>query len=146
MKLYRSCIVVFGVLSLTQSVRAQVPFFFRGATAFTPEISVVSTGVLLDMQATVSADRKYVTLNARPQASTLLALRSFNFQQGGVGFGNVGDPPPANNNAVGGKSGAGNATSSSAVRTSPSDILAHAKSDASVLHHEGMSRISSLKD
>ena len=36
----------------------------------------------LDVQATVSADRKYVTLTLRPQLSTLLALREFTFQNG----------------------------------------------------------------
>ncbi|HET6248953.1 MAG TPA: hypothetical protein VFE47_14750 [Tepidisphaeraceae bacterium] len=134
MNLFRSGVIVFGILLLAQSARAQVPFFFRGASAFTPEISIVNTGALLDMQATVSADRKYVTLNARPQNSTLLALRSFNFQQGGTNFGNVGDPPRANN--AGG----------SAVRTSPSDILAHARSEASVLRKSGMSLVSKLKE
>jgi hypothetical protein len=131
--MFRSCLITFAVLLLAQSAKAQVPFFFPGATAFTPEISIVNTGALLDAQATVSADRKYVTLTMRPQNSTLLALRSFNFQQGGVQFGNVGDERPVPN--------AGNGD----VRTSPSDILAHAKSEASVLHREGMCRISTLK-
>jgi hypothetical protein len=56
--------------------RAQVPFF-GGAGAFSPEISVVNSGVLNDVQATVSADRKYVTLTMRPQSSQLLALHEF---------------------------------------------------------------------
>ena len=38
--------------------------------------------MLLDVQATVSADRKYVTLTLRPQLATLVALRDFTFQQG----------------------------------------------------------------
>jgi hypothetical protein len=57
---------------------AQVPFF-GGASAFSPEISVVNSGVLNDVQATVSPDRKYVTLTMRPQSSQLLALREFAF-------------------------------------------------------------------
>src|SRR5690242_9673152 len=81
-------------------VRAQVPFF-GGASAFSPEISVVNSGVLHDVQATVSADRKYVTLTMRPQNSQLLALREFSFNTpqavgfvGGVNFniaGGIGD-------------------------------------------------------
>ena len=58
--------------------------FAQGA-AFEPEIDVVNTGVVMDAQATVSADRKYVTINMRTQQSTLLALQTFQFQQGGVG-------------------------------------------------------------
>ena len=141
MNMLRLWIGVAGILGLAQSAHAQVPFFFRGATAFTPEISVVSTGVLSDVQATVSADQKYVTLNMRPQNSTLLSLRSFNFQQGG-NFGNVGDPPaPAAGRAPPGKD-----DPASAVSSSPSDILARAKSQASVLHRPGMTRVSTLKD
>jgi len=40
----------------------------------------VSSGVLLDVQATVSADRKYVTLTLRPQLAQLLSLATFNVQ------------------------------------------------------------------
>ena len=36
--------------------------------------------MVLDVAATVSADRKYVTLTLRPQLSTLVALRDFTFQ------------------------------------------------------------------
>jgi general secretion pathway protein D len=49
---------------------------------FEPEIDVVSSGVVLDVQATVSADRKYVTLTLRPQLAQLLNLFTFEFQQG----------------------------------------------------------------
>jgi hypothetical protein len=75
---------------------AQVPPAFGNAIAFQPEISVVDTGVLNDVQATVSADMKYVTLNMQVQQSNLLALREFTFEQTNVGF--VGSPPaPAAN-------------------------------------------------
>src|SRR5437764_9210791 len=84
----------------------RVPFFFPGATAFEPQISVVQSGALNDVQAVVSADRKYVTLNMRATNSTLLALRDFTFQNGqnspngqnGIGqtnLGVVGMAPPA---------------------------------------------------
>ncbi len=142
MKLLHYFVCVVGILAFAQSAHAQIPFFFPGASAFTPEISVVSTGALSDVQATVSADQKYVTLNMRPQNSTLLALRSFNFQQGGANLGNVGDPPakaPAKN----GK-GAASDDPSSAVLTSPSEVMAHAKSQASVLHKTGMTKVGAL--
>ncbi|HWE03936.1 MAG TPA: hypothetical protein VG326_16145, partial [Tepidisphaeraceae bacterium] len=64
-----------------------------GVSSFTPIVSIVESGVLLDVSATVSADRKYVTLTLRPQLSTLLDLASFTFQNGtntaggGVGTG-----------------------------------------------------------
>ncbi len=60
---------------------AQVPpFFDRNPGLFDPEISIVNTGVVSDVQATVSADRRYVTLNMRPSSSNLVALREFAFQ------------------------------------------------------------------
>ncbi len=69
-----------------------------GGSLFQPEVDIVNSGVILDTQATVSADRKYVTMTMRPQNSQLLALKSFTFQTGG----------PANNvnGLVGGGGGA----------------------------------------
>ena len=68
-------------------------FFAPGVSSFTPEIDVVSSGVVNDVQATVSYDRKYVTLTMRPQQSQLLNLSRFTFQSpqaagfvGGVQF------------------------------------------------------------
>jgi type II secretory pathway component GspD/PulD (secretin) len=58
------------------------PVVSTGISSFAPTVSIVQSGVLLDVQATVSADRKYVTLTLRPQLSTLLALREFTFQNG----------------------------------------------------------------
>jgi Flp pilus assembly secretin CpaC len=80
------------VLVATQQayVSNLTPAVGTGVSAFTPTISVVETGVLLDVQATVSADRKYVTLTLRPEQSNLLALQSFSFQGGTTGTGGVG--------------------------------------------------------
>src|SRR3954451_25471412 len=78
------------------------PFFQPTGQSFTPQIDVVESGTKLDVQATVSADRKYVTLTMRPQQSNLVALRDFTFQNGtnpAQAFGFVGFPrptPPAN--------------------------------------------------
>jgi general secretion pathway protein D len=59
------------------------PITGNGVVAFQPTIDVVDSGVLLDVQATVSADRKYVTLTLRPQLSQLLNLFEFSFEAGG---------------------------------------------------------------
>lgn len=61
------------------------------AALFDPEISVVSSGVVLDVEGTVSADRRYVTLTARPSLARVVRLR---------GIAVVG-PPPADNGADG---------------------------------------------
>ena len=63
----------------------RVPFFAGAATGFDPEISVVNSGEILDAQVVVSNDLKYVTINARPSSSQLLALREFSFAGGGRG-------------------------------------------------------------
>jgi general secretion pathway protein D len=63
-----------------------------GVGIFDPEIGIVSSGVLLDVVATVSADRKYVTLTLRPQLAQLVDLEEFLFQVGGTStFGGTGD-------------------------------------------------------
>jgi hypothetical protein len=70
-------------LMSARSASAQAPpFFGRGATIFDPEIGVVQSGVLNDVQATVSGDRKYVTMTMRATNAQLLALREFTFQVG----------------------------------------------------------------
>lgn len=96
---------------------AAVPFFAPGAALFDPEIAVVNSGVIHDVEAVVSADRKYVTLNMRSTQTGLVALREFKFQQDdppGAGFdGMVGDeqlraPPDDREDDDGPRGGAGN--------------------------------------
>src|SRR5436305_12787192 len=72
-------LVALSLTLLASESRGQpVPAFFTpGATAFSPELSVVSTGIVQDVQATLSSDRKYVTLTMRPQNSQLIALQNF---------------------------------------------------------------------
>lgn len=74
-----SLIFVVAMRLAVKPAAAQVvpPFFGGGSVAFDPEISVIQSGVLLDAQATVSADKKYVTLNMRPTASRLQSLQPF---------------------------------------------------------------------
>ena len=43
------------------------------SAGFDPTISVVQSGVILDVEATVSADRRYVTMTVRPSLATLPA-------------------------------------------------------------------------
>jgi hypothetical protein len=75
--LIAACGLAFPRLASAQRV---VPFFSPAGTGFDPEISVVNSGQVLDAQAVVSNDMKYVTINARPSSSQLLALRDFSFQ------------------------------------------------------------------
>jgi hypothetical protein len=91
---------------LTVDAQVAVPFFNGASTAFEPEISVVNSGEVLDAQAVVSNDRKYVTLNMRASSSQLLALRQFQFATGGntrpLGFvGGAGGIGPVAVNASG---------------------------------------------
>src|SRR4051794_15487612 len=74
------------VTSFPSPARA-APFLGGGGAgqAFDPEIGIVESGAILDTTATVSADRKYVTLTMRPQLSQLLALREFIFQTSAPG-------------------------------------------------------------
>lgn len=82
----RSCFIAAAVLfAFPLFTHAQIGAFGNNAL-FEPQVDVVNSGAVLDAQATVSADRKYVTMNMRPQNSELLALRTFQFQgQGGMG-------------------------------------------------------------
>ncbi|HEX8915088.1 MAG TPA: hypothetical protein VF796_22240 [Humisphaera sp.] len=85
---------VFVIAALTGEAKAQ-NFNTGNNTAFDPEISIVESGTKLDVQATVSADRKYVTMTMQPQVASLIALREFVFQGPGgtVGMNNPGQVP-----------------------------------------------------
>ena len=76
-------ILAAGFLAMALPSAARAQFVGGGASAFEPEIDVVESGIKLDAQATVSADRKYVTLTMRPQNAQLLNLFQFTFQQPG---------------------------------------------------------------
>jgi hypothetical protein len=82
---------VLAIFTSTSIAPAQVPpFNGGGAFAFDPEIGVVNSGALLDAEVVVSADRKYVTINARPSVSRLQALNVFPAQQVGIPGGGAG--------------------------------------------------------
>ena len=103
-------LAAFGFAPSLVHAQSRVPFFSGAGTAFEPEISVVNSGEVLDAQAVVSNDRKYVTLNMRPSSSRLLALRQFDFATSGnnsrpLGF--VGGAAAAPSSAVTTASGGG---------------------------------------
>jgi len=84
-------LIVVAALSMVPTIGfAQAIPGFGGGSLFEPEIDVVNSGVILDTQATVSADRKYVTMTFRTSNTQLLALRSFTFQSGGPAVGIIG--------------------------------------------------------
>jgi len=116
-----SC-ALFLVLCLpARQAAAQVPPFFNGgATIFDPEISVVQSGILEDVTATVSADRKYVTLTTRYQQANLLSLQEFAFQVGnaGVPAQPAGGGGAAPGGAAGGAAGGARAGNAAAGATS----------------------------
>jgi type II secretory pathway component GspD/PulD (secretin) len=51
---------------------------------FDPTISVVTTGVVLDVEGTISSDRRYVTMTLRPSLANLVSLTDFEISSGGV--------------------------------------------------------------
>jgi type II secretory pathway component GspD/PulD (secretin) len=62
-----------------------------GAIGFDPTLSVTQSGVVLDVEATVSADRRYVTMTARPSLATVLQpIRTIVQQGSAVATGGVG--------------------------------------------------------
>src|SRR5687768_12253746 len=116
-------------LVAAQPAAAQVPFFGRGATIFDPEIGVVQSGIVSDVQATVSADRKYVTMTMRATNAQLLSLQEFAFQRGNaaIGAGFVGGAGANGTGATGpGGDGGGASPSLAGGRTldqTPTSIL-----------------------
>ena len=61
------------VVALTARAANAQQFFGGGVVAFDPEISTVSSGVVL----AVTYDRKYVNINMQVQDSRLIALHNF---------------------------------------------------------------------
>jgi hypothetical protein len=82
-----------GVSASAQQVP---PFFGGGVVAYDPEVAVIQSGALMDVRATVSADRKYVTLDMRNTNSNVRSLQPFPVVTGPQGFvGGVQFPPTA---------------------------------------------------
>lgn len=64
------------------------PVVGTGSVGYDPTVEPVFSGVSLGVQATVSADRKYVTLTVQPTLQRLVALRTFTFSTGDIDTGN----------------------------------------------------------
>lgn len=81
----RSWVAVVNQQAFVSRLQPQVA---SGAAAQEPEVSQLTTGAVLDVRATVSADRRYVTMTLRPGVGRLLGLQTFLFTTGptvGVG-------------------------------------------------------------
>ena len=73
------------------------PAVAEGVATFDPEVDVISEGVVLDVEATISADRRYVTLTLRPSVATIDDIFEFTFASAAIpadddGNGVVGTP------------------------------------------------------
>ncbi len=150
--------LLFSVICIAKVQAQQAPPFngLGGATAFDPEISVVYSGAISDVQVVASDDRRYVTINARPDSTGLARLNVFQAAQmraaqanaarplrGFVGDGGLladdvgpGVPPAM-------AAPAGPRLSGSPVNTSPAGILRANPGDstASILREPGMFRL-----
>lgn len=60
------------------------------AFGFDPTISVVTTGVVLDVEGTISSDRRYVTMTLRPALANLVSLTDFEISGGSITTGTGG--------------------------------------------------------
>lgn len=141
-------LAVVGLMAFASDARAQ-NFFGGNNTAFAPQISIVSSGAVLDAQPVVSADRKYVTMNMRPSLSTLVALRDFAFQTGGgpggtVGMNGNGGLVNGNGGAVGNAGAAASSGTHNSANNSKKILLpalAKPVGPTPVLMQEGMHRV-----
>ncbi|MGB2755642.1 MAG: hypothetical protein WBE00_11125 [Phycisphaerae bacterium] len=57
-----------------------------GSAAYDPQIGAIPVGTTLDVKATVSADRRYVQLDLRPQVADIVNMRTFTWGGGAGGF------------------------------------------------------------
>ena len=126
------------------SPRAMAQGFMGGGTAYDPEVGVVESGAKLDATATVSADRKYVTITARADNSDLRALVLFPV----VDLGFVGGANPGGDAGVAGVVGGGENTPAAAaanlhngINTSPTAIA----NQNTVLNRRGMFLLAKLE-
>jgi hypothetical protein len=103
--------------------------FMGGGTAYDPEVGVVESGAKLDATATVSADRKYVTITARADNSDLRALVLFPV----VDLGFVGGANPGGDAGVAGLD--------NGINTSPTAIA----NQNTVLNRRGMFLLAKLE-
>ncbi len=63
------------------------PVVATGAVAQAPQTGTIDSGAVLDVNATVTADKRYVTMTLRPGLTRLLDLQTIPFSGGGAGGG-----------------------------------------------------------
>ena len=68
------------------------PVVATGAVAQAPVTGTIDSGAVLDVNATVTADKRYVTMTLRPGVTRLLALQTIPFSGGASGGGFGGGP------------------------------------------------------
>lgn len=68
---------VTGLVACSTFAQQRPPFFGGGGTAYDPEVGVINSGAMMGTQATVSADRKYVTINMQAANTRLQSLVPF---------------------------------------------------------------------
>lgn len=131
MRTLSAILISIGVASASRSACAQ-QFFGGGVVAFDPEISTVSSGVVMDVQPTVTYDRKYVNINMQAQDSRVIALHNFQVASGttaGPALGFVGGVTTTTS---------GFAPADPARGSSPDEIDRWAVAARSVLSRRGM--------
>ena len=104
----RTMAIILGIVGLLPLMaEAQVnPAFYPGAALYAPQIDVVNSGINFNVGATVSHDRKYVTITATPQQSQLVRMQTFTFQSAGGMVGGGAQNGAAAGGAGGGAAGA----------------------------------------
>lgn len=114
------------MIMLGVALAMTVPISRAQVVAYDPEISTVQAGAILDAQAVVSYDRKYVTINCQAQDSRPIALYEFPIMfQTGSGF--VGGAMPTGQPPAGGP----------IAMSSPAEIQRRATALKSILSKPG---------
>lgn len=80
-------------VTIQQSFVSQLnPVVGAGAVAVAPQTDVIDSGAVLDVNATVTSDKRYVTMTLRPGVTRLLDLQTIPFSGGAAGGGFGGGP------------------------------------------------------
>lgn len=78
----------FVAVTIQQNYVSQLnPVVGTGAVAVAPQTDTVSSGAVLDVEATVTSDKRYVTMTLRPGLTRLLRMDQFEFSGGAAGGG-----------------------------------------------------------
>ncbi|HMB94906.1 MAG TPA: hypothetical protein VKK61_02590 [Tepidisphaeraceae bacterium] len=85
------CLIGTGFISVPALAQTVPPFFGPGVVAYDPQPAIVESGALLNPQAVVSEDRRYVTITSGAVNTRLRALTQFPVvsAQGFVGGANL---------------------------------------------------------